>query len=237
MDPAPLRARVRSAASAARRSCAHSTQRSTTWLPTRPTSSSTSTPTSPSSPTTSRGCSTASTRDPALGIASGSAFELQDGSVAPAARDRLDGLGRVAGLPLGVPAGDPALRGAGGLGRHRRVQGERPAAGRRRRSRTSLSDTTAARASATAPGGRGGTRATRRTTSAIARGTSSCARSSTPAVSRPSLGMIAGYAAAFVRREPRSDDLAARAYLRRQQSVRHLRLRSLEATGHRDRAA
>ena len=52
-----------------------------------------------------------------------------------------------------------------------------------------------------------------------------------------SLGMIAGYVAALVRREPRSDDLAARAYLRRQQSVWHLRLRSLEATGRRDRAA
>lgn len=52
-----------------------------------------------------------------------------------------------------------------------------------------------------------------------------------------SLGMIAGYVAALVRREPRSDDLAARAYLRSQQSVRRLRLRSLEATGRRDRAA
>jgi len=51
------------------------------------------------------------------------------------------------------------------------------------------------------------------------------------------LGMIAGYAAAAVRREPRSDDVDARAYLRRQQSVRSLRLRSLEATGRRDRAA
>jgi poly-beta-1,6-N-acetyl-D-glucosamine synthase len=51
-----------------------------------------------------------------------------------------------------------------------------------------------------------------------------------------SLGMIAGYVSAFVRREPRSGDLAARAYLRRQQSVRHLRLRTLEATGRRDRA-
>jgi poly-beta-1,6-N-acetyl-D-glucosamine synthase len=52
-----------------------------------------------------------------------------------------------------------------------------------------------------------------------------------------SLGMIAGYVAAFVRREPQSRDLDARAYLRRQQSVRSLRLRSLEATGRRDRAA
>ena len=51
------------------------------------------------------------------------------------------------------------------------------------------------------------------------------------------LGMIAGYASAAVRREPRSDDADARAYLRRQQSVRSLRVRSLEATGRRDRAA
>jgi poly-beta-1,6-N-acetyl-D-glucosamine synthase len=52
-----------------------------------------------------------------------------------------------------------------------------------------------------------------------------------------SLGMIAGYAAAVVRREPRINDLDARAYLRRQQSVRSLRFRSLEATGRRDRPA
>ena len=51
-----------------------------------------------------------------------------------------------------------------------------------------------------------------------------------------SLGMIWGYAAAVVRREPRSADTAAREYLRSQQSVRRLRLRSLEATGRRDRA-
>jgi poly-beta-1,6-N-acetyl-D-glucosamine synthase len=50
-----------------------------------------------------------------------------------------------------------------------------------------------------------------------------------------SLGMIAGYAAAALRREPRSDDAGAREYLRRQQSVRSLRLRSLEATGRRGR--
>ena len=49
------------------------------------------------------------------------------------------------------------------------------------------------------------------------------------------LGMIAGYVAAAVRREPRSGDAAARAYLRGQQSVRSLRLRSIEATGRRDR--
>lgn len=51
------------------------------------------------------------------------------------------------------------------------------------------------------------------------------------------LGMIWGYAAAALRREPRSPDKAARAYLREQQSVRRLRLRSLEATGRRGRSA
>jgi poly-beta-1,6-N-acetyl-D-glucosamine synthase len=51
------------------------------------------------------------------------------------------------------------------------------------------------------------------------------------------LGMIWGYAAAAVRREPRSGDRDARAYLRRQQSIRKLRLRSLEAAGRRDPAA
>ena len=50
------------------------------------------------------------------------------------------------------------------------------------------------------------------------------------------LGMIWGYAGAVVRREPRSADTAARAYLRSQQSMRRLRLRSLEATGRRDRS-
>ena len=51
------------------------------------------------------------------------------------------------------------------------------------------------------------------------------------------LGMIAGYVSAAARREPRSNDADAREYLRRQQSVRSLRLRSLEATGRRDRGA
>lgn len=49
------------------------------------------------------------------------------------------------------------------------------------------------------------------------------------------LGLIAGYVAAAVRREPRSTDADARAYLRRQQSVRSLRVRSLEVTGRRGR--
>ena len=49
------------------------------------------------------------------------------------------------------------------------------------------------------------------------------------------LGMIAGYVSAAVRREPRSTDADARAYLRRQQSVRSIRFRSLEATGRRGR--
>jgi glycosyltransferase involved in cell wall biosynthesis len=52
-----------------------------------------------------------------------------------------------------------------------------------------------------------------------------------------SLGMIVGYLSAAGHREPRSGDADARAYLRNQQSVRSLRVRSLEATGRRDRAA
>jgi biofilm PGA synthesis N-glycosyltransferase PgaC len=44
------------------------------------------------------------------------------------------------------------------------------------------------------------------------------------------LAMIAGYAGSAIRRQPRSDDDAARAYLRRQQSVRNLWARRREAT-------
>lgn len=47
------------------------------------------------------------------------------------------------------------------------------------------------------------------------------------------LGVIAGYAGAAARREPRSSDADARAYLRGQQSFRNLRLRALEAAGRR----
>ena len=47
------------------------------------------------------------------------------------------------------------------------------------------------------------------------------------------LAMIAGYADAAVRRTPRSSDGSARAYLRSQQSVRALRLRAREAAGRR----
>jgi biofilm PGA synthesis N-glycosyltransferase PgaC len=49
------------------------------------------------------------------------------------------------------------------------------------------------------------------------------------------LGMIWGYAVAAAKREPRNADPEARAYLRRQQSPRNLRLRALEAAGRRDR--
>jgi biofilm PGA synthesis N-glycosyltransferase PgaC len=48
------------------------------------------------------------------------------------------------------------------------------------------------------------------------------------------LAMISGFAEAALRREPRSSDREARAYLRRQQSIRTLRLRAIEATGRRD---
>jgi poly-beta-1,6-N-acetyl-D-glucosamine synthase len=47
------------------------------------------------------------------------------------------------------------------------------------------------------------------------------------------LGMIWGYVAAALRREARNPDLAARAYLRHQQSPRNLRRRALEAAGRR----
>ena len=48
--------------------------------------------------------------------------------------------------------------------------------------------------------------------------------------------MIWGYAAAALRREPQNPDDGARAYLRRQQSLRTLRHRALEAAGRRDHA-
>jgi biofilm PGA synthesis N-glycosyltransferase PgaC len=51
------------------------------------------------------------------------------------------------------------------------------------------------------------------------------------------LGLIWGYTAAALRREPQSEDKDAREFLRRRQSVRNLRLRALEATGRRGRAA
>jgi len=51
------------------------------------------------------------------------------------------------------------------------------------------------------------------------------------------MGMVAGYAVAALRREPRSSDEYARAYLRRQQSPRNLRLRALEAAGRRRHVA
>ena len=49
------------------------------------------------------------------------------------------------------------------------------------------------------------------------------------------LAMIWGYVLAAARREPRCADVAARAYLRRQQSMRTLPLRAAEAIGHRRR--
>jgi poly-beta-1,6-N-acetyl-D-glucosamine synthase len=51
------------------------------------------------------------------------------------------------------------------------------------------------------------------------------------------LGLIWGYSASALRREPRNPDAASRAYLRSQQSPRNLRLRALEASGRRNRAA
>jgi glycosyltransferase involved in cell wall biosynthesis len=51
------------------------------------------------------------------------------------------------------------------------------------------------------------------------------------------LAMVWGYAVAALRRDPQSPDDKARAYLRGQQSLRTLRLRALEAAGRRNRAA
>jgi hypothetical protein len=49
------------------------------------------------------------------------------------------------------------------------------------------------------------------------------------------LGMVWGFAASAARRAERSSDTAARAYLRRQQSPRNLRRRAFEASGRRER--
>ena len=51
------------------------------------------------------------------------------------------------------------------------------------------------------------------------------------------LGMVWGYAGAALSRKPRLEDPAARAYLRRQQSIRRLPLRAGEAIGRRRRTA
>jgi hypothetical protein len=51
------------------------------------------------------------------------------------------------------------------------------------------------------------------------------------------LAMVWGYLAAAARRAPRNPDERARAQLRRQQSLRTLRLRALEASGRRHRRA
>jgi biofilm PGA synthesis N-glycosyltransferase PgaC len=51
------------------------------------------------------------------------------------------------------------------------------------------------------------------------------------------LGMVWGYLLAAVKREPRSADRAARNFVRRRQSLRNLRLRALEAAGRRSRTA
>ena len=58
-------------------------------------------------------------RDPSLGIASGSAWELGQRGLAPAFRDRWHGLGRDPRLSMGVSAGRAAARGTPRLGRGR----------------------------------------------------------------------------------------------------------------------
>ena len=62
-------------------------------------------------------------RDPSLGIASGSAWELEQRRLAPAFRHGWHGLGRDARLPMGMPAGRAAARRAPRLGRDRPAQG------------------------------------------------------------------------------------------------------------------
>ena len=91
----------------------------------RPRSSSSSTPTSRSNRTTSSACSRFDA-DPLLGMASGSAFELEDGDWRQRHVTGRTVWGASRAYRLGLPAGGPAARGAGCVGRHRRVQGERP---------------------------------------------------------------------------------------------------------------
>ena len=163
----------------------HAASRS--FAPTRPTSSSTSTPTSRSSPTTSRGCSTASTPTRRSGsrAAAPSSSRTATGASAtsparPSGARRAPSAGPACRRSCPSRSGSPGTastssrptRAAGDAGlRGSSVQAP-PPRGRARR----------------APGGRGGTRATPRTTSATAPGISSCARSSTRARSPPRSG-------------------------------------------------
>jgi hypothetical protein len=50
---------------------------------------------------------------------------------------------------------------------------------------------------------------------------------------RAALGLVWGYAAGALHRDERNPDPAARAYLRRQQSIRRLPARLRESRGHR----
>ncbi len=78
------------------------------------------------------------------------------------------------------------------------------------------------------------TRARPPTTSATGPGTSCSARSGTRAASRRRSGWCGGMRPQRRRRAERSSDNEARAYLRRQQSPRNLRRRALEAAGRRN---
>ncbi len=125
--------------------------------------------------------------DAALGIASGSAFELQDGDwrqrhVTGSTVWGASRAFRWACLQDVLPFEERvAWDGIDEFKANARGWRTRP-------SRICPSSTIAARASATAPGRRDGTRVTLRTTSAIARGTSSCVHSSTRVVSPPHSG-------------------------------------------------
>ena len=231
------RFRVQQQLSVARRSSARCTPRSTTLRLIPRTSRSTSTRTSPWSPTTSSGSSTASRRTPSLGIASGSAFELQEGEWRqrhvtgstvwgasrafrwPCLQEILPFEERVAWDGI-----DEFKANARGWRtqtfedlefKHHRREGERDGSTWQARSNQ----------------GHAAYYVGYRPWYLVLRALFNARHE--PAA----LGMIAGYASAVVRREPRSGDADARAYLRRQQSVRSLRLRSLEATGRRDRPA
>ena len=173
--------------------------------------------------------------DPALGIASGSAFELRGGvweqrfvtgsTVWGASRAyRWECLQQL--LPLeervawdGVDEFKANTRGwrtaafEGLPFRHHRREGERDGAS----------------------GGRFATRGARPTTSATAPGTSCCARCGNARREPAAIAMIWGYAVAALKREAQNPDLDARAYLRRQQSLRNLRVRALEAAGRRSK--
>ena len=105
-------------------------------------------------------------------------LRVRAADLAAEARHGIHRVGSVTRLSLGLPPGCAALRTASGLGRDRRVQGERTRLAHDGVRGASVSPPPAAKANATeAPGGRAGTRASPPTTSTTGRGTSSFVRS------------------------------------------------------------